>query len=220
MSDIDWDKLKADYDRDGFVTIRGFLTADEVDELHEHAVPIAKEHVGEQANPEKYKNLFKAMQNYDDWFEHQLNNGKQVDLLRHLVGTDLVGASAAWFDRPPGEQVGLMPHVDAIGRYKTIDAGVTIWLPLDPSNVGNGCVHYLRGSHKNEYPDCIPIPGIDTESEDAVAIELEPGDASIHNALTVHWSGGNSNGMPRRAVSYFYFGADTEIAKQKNQKMA
>ncbi|MGI9221609.1 MAG: phytanoyl-CoA dioxygenase family protein [Woeseiaceae bacterium] len=215
MTHIDRDKLKADYDRDGFVIIRNFLSSNEVDELREHAVPIAREHVGEQAKPEKYKNLFKSLQDYDDWFDQSLRQGKQVELLRHLVGTDIVGATAAWFDRPPGEQVGLMPHVDAIGRYKSIDAGVTIWLPMDPSTVDNGCVYYLRGSHKNEYPDSIPIPGIDTDSDDAVAIELEPGDASIHNALTVHWSGGNTTGVPRRAVSYFYFGAETETARQQ-----
>ena len=46
----------------------------------------------------------------------------------------------------------------------------------------------------------------DTE-KDAVAAEVAPGDAVIHSALTVHWSGPNRSDRPRRAVSFFYWGA-------------
>jgi hypothetical protein len=34
-----------------------------------------------------------------------------------------------------------------------------------------------------------PYPGIDTQPGDTIAAELYPGDALIHNALTVDWSG-------------------------------
>ena len=55
------------------------------------------------------------------------------------------------------------PHVDALGRDDDSKEGVTIWFPLDPVNVKNGCLHYLRGSHRKRYLRVIPIPNIDQE---------------------------------------------------------
>ncbi len=207
MTDIDLDAVRDDYERDGFVVLPGYLSEAEVNELRDHAIPLADKVMKKEGSKGRFRNLLKSLHRHDDWFDEQLNEGKHVPLIRYLLNDDIHGASAAWFDRPEGETQGLDPHVDALGRDKEPDAGATIWFALDSVNVGNGCLHYLRRSHKNEYPDEIPIPGIDTESEDAIAVELEPGDAVIHNALTVHWSGGNSTGRPRRAVSYFYFSA-------------
>ena len=65
-------------------------------------------------------------------------------------------------------------------------------------------MHYLRGSHEETHPNQNFITDIETDSDDVVQVEVNPGDAVIHNALTVHWSGGNKSDMPRRAISYFY----------------
>jgi len=207
MTEFDFDTLKSDYDRDGFVVVPGYLSDPEVNELRNRAFPLASRLIAESDQGGRFRNLLKSLHRHDDWFNEQLNNGRHLPLIRHLLDGDVYGASAAWFDRPEGESQGVGPHVDALGRDKYPDAGATIWFALDPVNVGNGCLHYLRGSHKNNYPDQIFIPEIDTDSDDAFAAELEPGDAVIHHALTVHWSGGNMSGMPRRAVSYFYFNA-------------
>ncbi len=218
MTDLDLDAIKQDYERDGFVVLRGCLSEAEVDELRDHAFPLAGRLMAEKGNEGRFRNLLKTLHKHDPWFDEQLNLGDHLPLIRHLLNGDVFGASAAWFDRPEGETEGLDPHVDALGREKDSDAGATIWFALDPVNVGNGCLHYLKGSHRNVYPDEIPIPGIDTESEDAFAAELAPGDAVVHNALTVHWSGGNTTGLPRRAVSYFYFGARAYSALQRHKK--
>ena len=219
MADLDFDAIKRDYERDGFVVLPGYLSETEVSELRDRAIPLADAIMKKEGNSGKFRNLLKSLHRHDEWFDEKLSAGKHVALMQHLLNDDVYGASAAWFDRPEGETQGLGPHVDALGRDKEPDAGATIWFALDSANVGNGCLHYLRGSQRNSYPDEIPIPGIDTESKDAFAAELEPGDAVIHNALTVHWSGGNTTGLPRRAVSYFYFSARVHAAMQQ-RKMA
>jgi phytanoyl-CoA hydroxylase len=217
MKVLDFDEVKRDYERDGFVVLEGCLTQDEVDELRDHALPLAERMLARKGDAGRFRNLLKTLHKHDPWFDTQLNRGDHVPLIRHLLNGDVYGVSAAWFDRPAGETEGLDPHVDALGREKDADAGATIWFALDPVNEGNGCLHYLKGSHRNTYPDQIPIPCIDTESSDAFAAELAPGDAVIHNALTVHWSGGNATGRPRRAVSYFYFGARAHAELQKKK---
>ncbi|MGI9272599.1 MAG: phytanoyl-CoA dioxygenase family protein [Woeseiaceae bacterium] len=218
MKEIDLDVLKADYDRDGFAIVRGYLSDADVDDVRERACPLAKELLKLEDDMGKYRNVLKSLHRHDKWFDQQLENGRHVPMLRHLLGGDIYGQSAAWFDRPEGESIGIGPHVDALGRNEFPGDGITIWYALDPVRISNGCLHYLRGSHKQEYPDVIPIPGIDADSEDAIAVELDPGDVVIHSSLTVHWSGGNSSGRPRRAVSYFYFGASAYAALHQRKK--
>ena len=214
----EFDALKADYDRDGVVIIRKYLSDAEVSELRAKALPLAEQLLSQERDPSKYKNVLKSLARHDDFFAELLKNGRHVPLLEHLLGCQVMGLSAAWFDRPEGQTDGIGPHVDALGRGEYPGRGATIWFALDSVNVNNGCLHYLRGSHKQEYEDVIPIPGIDTESANAIAAELEPGDAVIHSALTVHWSGGNESGKPRRAVSFFYFSADDYAALHPPKK--
>jgi hypothetical protein len=200
------------------VVLPGYLTAAEIEELRSRAIPLARELMKTKGDKGKYRNLLKSLHRHDNWCDQKLNNGKHVPLMRYLLNDNVYGASAAWFDRPDGETEGIGPHVDALGRDEYPGAGATIWFALDPVNVRNGCLHYLCGSHKSVFPDVIPIPGIETVSEDVFAAELSPGDAVIHSALTVHWSGGNTSGKPRRAVSYFYFGASAYAALHQRKE--
>lgn len=207
MTDLDFDAIKEDYERDGFVVLRGYLSEAEVSELRDRAIPLAGALMTKEGDEGRFRNILKSLHRHDPWFDEQLTEGRHVPLIKYLINDDACGVSAAWFDRPKGETEGVGPHVDAMRYDRDSGSGATIWIALDPVNVGNGCLHYLRGSHHNTYPSEIPIPDIDTKSEDAFAVELEPGDAVIHDALTVHWSGGNTTGQPRRAVSFFYFSA-------------
>jgi len=213
----DFDAIKRDFDRDGFVVLPGYLSVAEVEELRNRAVPLAQELMKTEGDTGRFRNILKSLHRHDDWFDEQLNDGRHVPLIRYLLNDDVHGASAAWFDRPEGETQGVDPHVDALRRGNEPDAGATIWFALDPVNTENGCLYYLRGSHKNAYPGGILISGIDIESEDAIAAELNSGDAVIHNALTVHWSGANTTGLPRRAVSFFYCSARAHAASQEQK---
>ena len=196
--------LKAEYDRDGFVVVRGFLSDAEVSELRGRALPLAERMTSQDHGAGKYKNVMKSLHHYDRYLETQLKSGKHVKFLEQLLGGEVEGLSVAWFGRPEGDPQGIGPHVDALGRDGDLKGGVTIWFALDPVNTKNGCLRYLPGSHREEYANVMPIPNIDQESTDIVAAELEPGDAVVHSAHTVHWSGGNHSDEPRDAVSFFY----------------
>ena len=215
LAELDFDRVKHDYNRDGFVIIRGYLSVQELTDLKGRAVPLANRLLAEEVDKVVFRNLLKSLNKHDEWFNNQLREGRHVPLINHLMDGDAVGASAAWFDRPKGENMGVEPHVDAIGEYKTAGAGATIWFALDPVDAGNGCVHYLRGSQKNNYPYKTWVPSVDKESQDVFAAEMDPGDAVIHSANTVHWSGGNKTGQPRRAVTYFYLSRDAYTSYQK-----
>lgn len=90
-------------------------------------------------------------------------------------------------------------------------AHLSCWIGLDKSTNGNGCVHYVPGSHRWEL---LPITGLagDMDSIDAVltedlrsqfkpvAIELEAGEAAFHHPLMIHGSYENRTTQPRRAA--------------------
>lgn len=202
---MNFEEVKRDYDRDGFVLIPGYLSPTELTELRDRAIRLTDELFTKKES----KGILEGLEKCDSWFENQLLRGKHVELLKTLLEDDLQPASAAWFDRPSGSTTGIDPHLDAIGRAHAPKAGCTIWLALDAADPDNGCLYYSRGSHKTEQPHKFPILGFDTASEDAVAAEVQPGDAVIHSGLTVHWSGANHSDRSRRAISYFYWGASS-----------
>ena len=87
--------------------------------------------------------------------------------------------------------------------------GATIWIALDRADEENGCLRYVRGTHKLELPNKMGLD-FDADSEGAIAVEVSPGDAAIHSALTVHWSEPNRSDRSRRAISYFLLGRFVE----------
>ena len=224
--------IKRDYDRDGFVILPGYLRGHALEELRERATRLAadlfeRQRKGEDLNPHRRKmaaiqfnrnvdlrNVFKSLHRHDSWFDHELRAGRHVPLVEALVEDKLAPATAAWFTKNPGSRGEIAPHRDAIGRPPGSQAGATLWIALDPADRDNGCLHYGRGSHRVECTPHTPFGGFEVDPETTVAAIVQPGDAVIHSDLTVHWSPGNPSDRPRRAVSYFYYGASKEIPKQ------
>jgi ectoine hydroxylase-related dioxygenase (phytanoyl-CoA dioxygenase family) len=102
----------------------------------------------------------------------------------------------------------------------------TTWTPIDPVTRDTGALQFIRGSHlwkksyrPNYFVTLMPLP--DTEGEDVpdfhadrrdaeiLCYDLNPGDLTVHHALTLHGADGNSsNTMRRRAMSVRYCGDD------------
>ena len=90
-------------------------------------------------------------------------------------------------------------------------AHLSCWIGLDDSTRGNGCVHYVPGSH---HWNLLPVTGLaddmnaiqsvlSEEQKDCfkpVAIELKKGEASFHHPLMIHGSFENETNRPRRAT--------------------
>ena len=203
LEQADRDQIKRDFDRDGYVVLRGFLSAEELEELRDHSERCLREIEESVEYPGVAKNLNKL----DPWFEDQLERGKQTELIAHLLGDELEPASAAWFDRLPGESSGIKPHIDALGHRRK---GATLWIALDRADMENGCLFYGKGTHLQEVPGHYDLEGWSSSSEQAVAIEVEPGDAIVHSSLTVHWSDANRSQRSRQAISYFYWAASSQ----------
>jgi hypothetical protein len=95
-------------------------------------------------------------------------------------------------------------------RTKPI-AHLTCWCGLDDSTKENGCLQYIKGSHKW---GLLPKPVIAGELQgikdflteeqkkqfaDPMYAEVKAGEAIFHHSLTLHGSGENKSDKPRRA---------------------
>lgn len=95
---------------------------------------------------------------------------------------------------------------DADKEYESI----SIWIPLQPATLDNGCMHFVPGTHQQEVLPHHPIGndvrviGLEVDDVerlviDAVACPLPPGGATIHHSRTLHYTGPNQTDQPRRA---------------------
>jgi ectoine hydroxylase-related dioxygenase (phytanoyl-CoA dioxygenase family) len=120
----------------------------------------------------------------------------------------------------------------------------SLWMPLDPVDQGSGGMEFVRGSHLwNDRPfsrdlvfatdknqpqdvgdDSIPdsdhperLPDIDAARDqwDIVSWPLEPGDALVFTALTLHSAPGNPSERRRRAISTRWTGDDVRYMRKK-----
>lgn len=85
---------------------------------------------------------------------------------------------------------------------------LSIWIPLQPATLENGCMHFIPGSHRL---DVLPhhsighdprVHGLEAEGVDsstAVACPIPAGGATIHHNRTLHYAGPNRSDSPRRA---------------------
>ncbi len=199
---MDVQQIKSDFDRDGFVILRNFLSKAEVHEFREHGDAIM---TMERSTKAGFGNVKKHLDEEDVFFRDLMYHGKHLDVLKFLLGKkpvpDTAGfedSSVGYFDKEEDETIG--PHPDS-------DNGVTVWFSLDPTRLDNGCVHYFRGSHKS--PDDLPYLQADFDGDlmdhpDSVPAIMEPGDVAIHDARTIHWSMRNTSGKSRRGINIFY----------------
>ena len=198
--------LKYRFNQDGFVILRDFLSAKELADLKsrtdQYLQSIDYEIASESANDKAFGGTRKNLHKVVPWFDGQLRSGKPFQTVRTLLDSELEPATAAYFERIPGEERGIAPHFDALGDRRF---GATIWIALDQAKTNNGCLYYAKGSHHAHYPSKVGIEGFNNSRKDAIAIELDPGDAAIHSSLTVHWSNANRSQSRRRGISYFYW---------------
>ena len=202
-------QLRADFQRDGCLILRNFVTEQELQEIESH-LRMVWDKVGydrDKSKQAKFAGVLKNMNKVDPWFANQLDCGKQAALISSILDDELEPATAAFFERVPGENAGISPHYDAVGHGRM---GATIWIALDKADLQNGCLFYAKGTHTQVFERGLGLDGFDRDSEGAIAIELERGDAAIHSSRTVHWSEANASDRDRRAVSYFYWAANSK----------
>ena len=222
------EQLKVAFDSDGYVALPQFLSADEVRQLNSRLNELITHRLGEiplehvfyedKSRPETLKQLQQVWQ-YDSHLESLFTEGRFCNLAEVLLDGPVVPKNLQWFNKPP--QVGMATPAHQDGYYFMLDPceAVTMWLALDPVDEENGCVRYVRGSHRDGmrahgrsgrlgFSQSIVDFGQEEDLSREVTGPAAPGDLLAHHALTIHRADGNrSTDRNRRALGLIYYAA-------------
>ena len=216
MTDLDFEQLKTDFDRDGFVVLRAYLPPEEVAQMWDHLRRYHAEVEGPGSNGKQIRAI-KGLNVHDDWYRNYLENGRHIPLMKHLIEDDLSPDNVTWLHRPKGLQR-TPPHYDALGSYRSSPSGISLWIALDRIDLGNGCLHYEKGSHKRDKPVAYPPPDYDEHNAHAVPVEVDPGDAVMHAATTVHWTFDHVDDRDGNAMVFVYWGASSALDESRAKR--
>jgi phytanoyl-CoA hydroxylase len=214
------------FDTDGYAAVRQFVHGADLDELIGNVdrfikdiVPeLPSEHVFyEDKNEPATLKQIQQLGEHDAWFHNLLTTSRFRELAELLLSGPVVPKNLQYFNKPPGIGQPTPPHQD--GYYFMLDPceAVTMWLALDEVDEENGCVRYVRGSHKQGLRDhsrtqtlgfsqgLVDYP-TEADLANEIALPAEPGDLLAHDALTIHRADGNrSNSRSRRALGFIYY---------------
>lgn len=232
---LDDEQVQA-FERDGFLGGLQVLDDEQVAELSErleqlrheiadHADTLYEVERGWIDRPDQVVLHFLGGWLVDPWL-HDLVFAPSVTVpLAQLLGVERL---RFWHDQvfyKPPMHPGYVPwHQDYSYWTRTTPAAhITINILLDASDQENGCLHYVPGSHRWGLLPSVPFDAAPdallsllTPEQRAgfkpVAVELAPGQASIHHSHTLHGSGGNPTARRRRALVLNYMDARTRSA--------
>jgi Phytanoyl-CoA dioxygenase (PhyH) len=144
-----------------------------------------------------------------------------VELVSGVIGENVILWGCHVFCKPAGEGYETPWHQD--GHYWPIRplATCTAWVALEPSTRANGCLRVIPGSHRGQrlhehlHEDRTDLTlnqrmadGSFDEAQ-ALDLELEPGQMSLHDVYMIHGAAANRSAQRRTGVALRYMPASS-----------
>jgi hypothetical protein len=150
------------------------------------------------------------------WLNDLVRETKIVDAIEDLYGHNILCWTTNFFIKEANDPGFVSWHQDSTYWGLSSPDVVTAWIALSPSNKSNGAMAVIPGSHTMEQ-----IPHRDTYSKNnlltrgqevavevdegnAVALELEPGEMSLHHVRIIHGSPPNNSDARRIGFAIRY----------------
>ena len=162
-------------------------------------------------------------------WQGNLYERRAASIAEQLIGDGLELDYDQLLAKPPGESEAVFHwHQDMAYWIDTPDPRTaTLWLALDDSEVENGCMRFVPGTHlEPELRSHRPMTGDREDShtlltelregDDIKLAEIARGDCTVHNERVLHGSGGNTSERWRRAYIVAYRSAET-VAEERRR---
>ena len=230
------DKLRS-FQHDGYVCVDPLFNAPQMAELNSELSRFIRDVVPTMPTTQVYyedksdKNSLKQLQRmfeYDAYFNDLMLNGVVLDIAREVLQDEVVPVNMQYFNKPAGIGQATPPHQDGYYFHLSPCEAVTGWLALEDVDHKNGCIHYVRGSHRREdfrphgktgvlgFSQGMTDFGTVNDQENTVSFPGQAGTFLIHHAKTIHWAGANlSNARSRRALGFIYYAKRAKLDEAK-----
>ncbi|MBD3673144.1 MAG: phytanoyl-CoA dioxygenase family protein [Planctomycetaceae bacterium] len=230
-------ELKAHYDRDGFLVVPQFLPDEDFAELKREldhyiqtvvpTLPDSDAFYVDKSRPETLKQL--QHMGGDPFFREYANHPRWKELAELLLGEEANSRGAEWFNKPAGTNAPTPAHQD--NYYFNFDPPnvLTMWLALEDVDEENGCLRYVRGSHRQGrrphassqvlgFSQGITDFGPEDEANE-VCMSLKANDLLIHHGWTVHRAEPNrSTTRHRPSFAIVFQGVSCQIDDEGRQR--
>jgi hypothetical protein len=159
---------------------------------------------------------------------HWLFHPSVLDLVEPVLGPDIALFSSHFICKPKGNGKRVPWHEDSYywrGQMEPMEV-CTVWLAIDPSTMQNGCMKVIPRTQSggySDYEDVDPEKNVfNTEikkhqfdASKAVALELQPNQASLHDGKLMHGSDPNTSSIRRCGYTMRYISTRTRFDHEK-----
>jgi len=142
-----------------------------------------------------------------------------LDAVEAVLGPDILLWDGAYIIKEPHTEGFISWHQDL--TYWGLDSDsdddvLTMWLALTPAMKINGCMQFVKGSHRGRrfsHEDTFDKNNLlhrgqsiaeDFSEEQITHLEMKAGQASLHHGWAVHASNPNRSDVRRAALAYSY----------------
>jgi non-haem Fe2+, alpha-ketoglutarate-dependent halogenase len=146
------------------------------------------------------------------WLHDLIQHQGILDAVEGVLGPDILCWSSSFFIKDPRNKSYVSWHQDL--TYWGLDPAdiVTAWVAISESTNENGAMRVMPGTHTTEIaphsdtfnPDNLLSRGqeisVEVDASKAVALELQPGEMSLHHVKLIH--GSEPNPSDKRRIGY------------------
>ena len=158
-----------------------------------------------------------------------LNHTRLGGVMRDLIGPNVIGWGSHFFCKMPKDGKAVSWHQDVSYWPLSDSKTITVWLAIDDSDLENGCMEVIPGSHRNglvhwresnEEDNNVLNQTIDSKQEwpDPVPLCLEAGEISIHSDLLIHGSKPNQSHRRRCGLTLRYCPPEVRAGESWHKK--
>ncbi len=228
---------RREYDEQGFLVLRGFFEAAELEAWKERLTAIVEgdvevpdgmlvmrdvmvaKGVVKPATPLEAIAKIQDFHNDPVLFEGYVKHPKLLEWVADFVGPDVKTIHNMLINKPPNVDGRHPLHQDLLYfPFRPADQIIATWTALEACTRENGCLVVVPGSHKGEL-----LPHEDPDWDytnrayfgakgvgahaDRLHLEMDPGDIVFFHPILLHGSGQNRSSGFRRAISAHYASA-------------
>lgn len=215
------------YETNGYLLVKGLASSEdidriqvEIDDIHNRMAEKATEGIGisweEYDTPDHPPRIKQLMHSelVSPTLDTLLRSDNVLDVLEAMMGPNISLYHSKLLPKAGGDGTAIPWHQDYAYWKNDNNKPVMIncQMAINEANLENGCIQFVPGSHnwglqeheRKHQTFGVFLPGHYQEREDAVAVEMEPGDAVFFNALIIHGSAPNVSNTDRLMNTFAY----------------